>query len=91
MINGQIAEAQKGFAVLEEVDEGTFERFIAWAYKGYYTAADFELKASSPPSPASSSNEECEATEWMQEPLTEQPTVGIWETINRAGKAKKRR
>lgn len=71
MINGQMAEAQKGFAVLEEVDEGTFERFIEWAYKGYYTAADFELKASSPPSPASSSKEECETTEWMQEPLAD--------------------
>lgn len=90
MINGQMAEAQKGFAVLEEVDEGTFERFIEWAYKGYYTAADFESKASSPPSPASFSNE-CETTEWMQEPLTEQPTVGIWETSNRARKARKRR
>ncbi|KAI4232082.1 MAG: hypothetical protein L6R40_007515 [Gallowayella cf. fulva] len=99
MINGQMAEAQKGFAVLEEVDEGTFERFIEWAYKGYYTAADFELKASSPQSPASSSKEECETTECMEEPLadlaaepeplTEQPT--IWDLGNfQSGKKSKK-
>ncbi|KAI4227192.1 MAG: hypothetical protein L6R40_008221 [Gallowayella cf. fulva] len=103
MINGQMAEAQKGFAVLDEVDEGTFERFIEWAYKGYYTAADFELKTSSPPSPASSSNEECETTEWMQEPLadlpaepeplTEQPIVwdlGNFQSGKKSKKAKTR-
>lgn len=73
MINGQMAEAQKGFAILEEVDEGTFERFMEWAYKGYYTAADFNLKASSPPAPISSNKEECETTESIQEPLDDFP------------------
>lgn len=66
MINGQMAEAQKGFAVLEEIDEGTFARFIEWTYKGYYTAATFELDTSFPSSIPSS--KECEATEWAQEP-----------------------
>lgn len=41
MINGPMAEAQQGFATLEDVDEGTFVRFIEWAHKGYYTAAEF--------------------------------------------------
>ena len=69
MINGQMAEAQKGFAVLEEVDEGTFRRFIEWAYKGYYTAADFELEDSVPPSPPVPYNrEECKVAEWTEEP-----------------------
>lgn len=104
MINGQMAEAQKGFAILEEVDEGTFERFIEWAYKGYYTAADFKLKASSPPSPVSSSKEECETTEWIQEPsadtphaeppaeaepLTEQPIDWGWRDLKSGKKSKK--
>ncbi len=75
MINGQMAEAQKGFAVLEEVDEGTFERFIEWAYKGYYTAANFDLEASSPPSPVPSNKEECETTEWMQKPSADASTA----------------
>ncbi|KAI9878480.1 MAG: hypothetical protein M1830_000766 [Pleopsidium flavum] len=44
-------------------------KFIEWAYKGYYTAADFELERSIPPSPVPSNKEECEATEWTQEPL----------------------
>lgn len=38
MINGGMAEAQQGFAVLDDVDEETIQRFIEWAYKGYYTA-----------------------------------------------------
>ena len=74
MINGQMAEAQKGFAVLEEVDKGTFERFIEWAYKGYYTTADFELKTSSPPSPDLSSKELCEMIEWIQDPSPDIPS-----------------
>ena len=41
MIHGPMAEAQKGFAILEDVDEATFIRFIEWAHKGYYTAAKF--------------------------------------------------
>ena len=36
-----MAEAQKGFATLEDVDKGTFVRFIEWAHRGYYTAAEF--------------------------------------------------
>ena len=36
-----MAEAQKGFATLEDVDTGTFVRFIEWAHRGYYTAAGF--------------------------------------------------
>lgn len=41
MINGPMAEGQQGFATLEDVDEGTFVRFIEWAHKGSYTAAEF--------------------------------------------------
>ena len=36
-----MVEAQEGFANLKDVDEATFIRFIEWAYKGYYTAAEF--------------------------------------------------
>lgn len=43
MINGQMSEAKQGVAVLEDVDEGTIERFIEWAYKGFYTEGEFEL------------------------------------------------
>lgn len=41
-MNGYMAEAQKGFATLEDVDYGTFVRFIEWAHRGYYTAAKFK-------------------------------------------------
>lgn len=41
MINGEMAEAQRGFATLDDVDEETIQRFIEWAYKGYYTAGTF--------------------------------------------------
>ena len=42
MINGHMAEAQQGFAVLKEVDEGTFLRFAQWTYRGYYTSAEHD-------------------------------------------------
>ena len=44
MMNGHMAEAQQGFAVLKEVDEGTFTRFAQWAYSGYYVGAEHEVK-----------------------------------------------
>lgn len=31
---GEMAEAQRGFAVIDYVDEDTVQRFIEWAYKG---------------------------------------------------------
>ena len=43
MINGHMTEAQSGFAVIEDVDEGTFVRFIQWAYNGYYEAGEFKI------------------------------------------------
>ena len=44
MINGHMAEAQQGFAVLKEVDEGTFIRFVQWAYNGYYSSPKHDNK-----------------------------------------------
>ena len=41
MANGFMAEATHGFIILTDVDADTFVRFIEWAYKGYYTPADF--------------------------------------------------
>lgn len=41
MINGEMSESQKGYAVLEEVEDSTFDRFLEWAYRGYYTSGDF--------------------------------------------------
>lgn len=40
MINGHLSEAQQGFAVLDEVDEETFLRFIRWTYNGDYPARE---------------------------------------------------
>lgn len=84
MINGQMAEARKGFAVLEDVDEGTFKRFLEWAYKGYYKAADFEDDRRKSPPPVPSNKEEAEMTEWPEHapepvpddiPVAEEPAV----------------
>ena len=41
-----MSEAQEGFAEIKEVDEGTFVRFIQWAYTGNYEAADFKIDES---------------------------------------------
>ncbi len=40
LMNGHMAEAHNGSAVLEDVDPDTFVRFAQWAYQGYYIAAD---------------------------------------------------
>ena len=47
MINGHLSEAQQGFAILEDVDEGTFVRFIRWAYNKDYPAPEHTLVKSS--------------------------------------------
>lgn len=41
MISGHMSEAQKGSAELRDIDQGTFIRFIRWAYSGIYSAAEF--------------------------------------------------
>ena len=39
MVHGPMAEAQQGFAILEDVDQGTFLRFVEWLYHGFYHPA----------------------------------------------------
>ncbi|KAL8858394.1 MAG: hypothetical protein Q9178_005075 [Gyalolechia marmorata] len=51
MMNGDMSEAQKGYAVLEDVDEGTFGRFTEWAYEGYYTSGEVILRSLDNPTP----------------------------------------
>lgn len=51
-----MAEAQKGFATLEDVDKGTFVRFIEWAHRGYYSAAEFTTAEIESPSISWSQN-----------------------------------
>lgn len=57
-MNGHMAEAQKGFATLQDVDECTFGRFIEWAYKGFYTAAEFTTVVGEDLDAAGSCNED---------------------------------
>ena len=40
--------AKKDFIIIDSVDKDTFIRFIEWAYKGYYTAAEYQIDAESP-------------------------------------------
>lgn len=41
MITGHMKEAQQGFAVLSDVTESTFARFVSWLYGKDYTPASF--------------------------------------------------
>ena len=36
------------FTIIDGVDKDTFTRFIEWAYKGYYTAAEYRIDAEAP-------------------------------------------
>ncbi|KAK3170355.1 hypothetical protein OEA41_009742 [Lepraria neglecta] len=65
MINGHMAEAQKGFAIIEDVGDDTFVRFIQWAYNGYYDAAKYVLDLESP---NSSDNEKNDTNVVVNEP-----------------------
>lgn len=47
MINGERSEAQQGFAILRDLDESTFVRFVEWAYQGYYTSGECACRPSS--------------------------------------------
>lgn len=40
MINGDLSEAKQGSALLEDVDEATFVRFIRWTYSKDYPSPD---------------------------------------------------
>ena len=44
MINSGMLESQQGYAVLEDVDKGTFARFVHWAYSGAYHGADYVIE-----------------------------------------------
>ena len=41
MINGHLSEAKQGFALLNDVDEATFIRFIRWTYSKDYPAPEY--------------------------------------------------
>lgn len=70
-----MAEAQRGSATLEDVNEGTFVRFIEWAHKGYYTAADFRTpEIESPCTSGSQDNDEL---------LPGLPENYVWKTVPR--------
>ena len=62
-----MVEAQKGFAIIEDVGDDTFVRFIQWAYNGYYDAAKYVLDLESP---NSSDNEKNDTTVFVNEPAT---------------------
>ena len=49
MINGHMSEAQQGYAELQDVDKGTFIRFMEWAYSGIYVAAEFRVEPTPKP------------------------------------------
>ncbi|KAK4696535.1 hypothetical protein P7C71_g1394, partial [Lecanoromycetidae sp. Uapishka_2] len=76
LINGHMLEAQKGFAVLEDVTADTFVRFTQWAYQGYYEAAHSRVACASSSSSASGEQVEGEldAVEAL-EPVPERETA----------------
>ncbi len=66
--------AKKDFTVVESVDKDTFVRFIEWAYKGYYTEAEYRIDAESPSLSKFEDSDTCtpvgEPTEPPAEPAT---------------------
>ena len=77
MINGYMSEAQKGFAVIKDVDEGTFVRFIQWAYNGYYEAGEFKID--SPRADSASLEEQVGEEPYPEEPASAPAPVSYLE------------
>ena len=70
MINGNMSEAQSGRAIIEDVDEETFLRFIQWAYSGYYEAGKFKIDS---PRPGSTLvEEETTGESYLEETVVEE-------------------
>ncbi|KAI4260287.1 MAG: hypothetical protein L6R42_004144 [Xanthoria sp. 1 TBL-2021] len=63
-----MSEAQKGYATLEEVDEGTFGRFAEWVNKGYYTSGELINRSRDESTSEKSIVENGESEKWMQLP-----------------------
>ena len=84
MINGHLSEAQQGFAILEDVDEGTFVRFIRWAYSKDYPASEHTLVESSNETSAQTPTTETSKDPWS---FNDDSVWGSWST--KKGKKKK--
>ena len=76
-----MAEAQKGFATMNDVDTGTFVRFIEWAHRGYYTAAGFTFVEYESPC-ASSSQSHHEVTPAPQEEYDDEVPLAVQDEWN---------
>lgn len=92
-------KASKGFATLEDVDTGTFVRFIEWAHRGYYTAAEFTtVEIESPRTTASQGHDEVAAVpqvesdfelppaEYEAEPAVEPEVLPVYKKKTKKGK-----
>ena len=84
MINGHLSEAKQGFATLEDVDEGTFIRFIRWAYNKDYPAPEHTLVDSGSEISAQRSTPETPKDAWG---VNDDDDWGVWSTK----KAKKKK
>ena len=104
MINGEMSEAQEGYATLEDVEEGTFGRFAEWLNKGYYTPGEVFTRPLDESRPEKSMVEDFEL-EKLEEPpsetlqLADEPQLdlsvavednfGFWGTKNPSKKSKR--
>ena len=70
--------ARKDFTIIDGVEKDTFVRFIEWAYKGYYTAAEYRIDAESPSLSKFEDSDTC-TPEAEPEPPDEEPAHEVTE------------
>ena len=75
MIKSPMKESEQGFAILKDVDEGTFLLFVQWAYSGYYIAGNFSTDSATPLAEASSANDLENTTSNEQAAAHEEPAM----------------
>ena len=96
MINGDLSEAKQGFALLEDVDEATFVRFIRWTYSKDYPAAEHaivedeeHLNPTTEDSLAGGANAST-SSETKPEPDPADDDWGVWGSVRKKDKKKKK-
>ena len=71
--------ARTDYTIIDGVNKDTFVRFIEWAYKGYYTAAEYKIDAESPSLSKFEDSDTCTPETEASPPDEEPPVIEVTE------------
>ena len=89
LVSGRMAEAKESCAILEDVDEGTFVRFVEYMYTNDYSVPDPVIVQMASNSTFESDQDGIEETASVDEPLPAQVEESMWSSSTKKDKKKK--